>query len=145
MKKSVAFLVLMFTSQVALGDFLWPRGNDFTLTFESIEITKDNERDRSEEIEEISELMQAEIEAKFTNDRSTLIVTFSFKDGYLFELICNQSVGSTYQCAHKEDPESDKYTYNIDILTSFSRLTGLKLRGEDNFRDEKTMITLSLK
>ena len=142
--RTMLFLTFLWPTY-ALAEFLWPRGNDFSLTFESIEITKDNERNRAEEIEFISWLMQAEIEAKFTNNRSTLIVIFITRDNDLFELICTQSVGSTYQCVDKENPDGGRYTYNIDLLTSFSRLTGIKLHGKDNFIGEKHIIEFSIK
>ena len=138
-------LLIFLWPAYALAEFWWPRGNDFSLTFESVELYEDNKRNRSEEIELISELMQAKIDAQFTSNRSTLILIFNFKDNDLFELICNQSVGSNYQCVDKEDPSGVKTTYNIKILTSLGRLTGIKLRGEDNYKDDTIILTLFIK
>lgn len=123
MKKSIAFIMLMFVSQVALGDFLWPRGNDFRVQVQDISIYTDGEFDTAESNEARKEKLGA-VGVLFINNQRT-ILRLAIEDEGVSEdaLICSKTSGF-FEC-ETEDAD-DKLTAHLEV--NLKRLTGLKLK-----------------
>ena len=122
MKKSIAFLVLMFASQVALGDFLWPRGNEFRLQAQEVDISIEGLTDLTE-INDARKEALGSMFSLFINDQRTVLRLA--KDGDDDPIICDKYEGF-FKC-ETGDPDI-KVTAHLEI--NLKRLVGLRLEYE---------------
>ena len=90
MRKSIAFLVLMLTTQMALADFLWPRGEKIEMEIYSAFVLENGQYNLDKEKEILSNLEHRSISLKFFSNRTRIWL---------------EIFGNRYECLRQHDHE----------------------------------------
>ena len=136
MKKSIAFLVLMFASQVALGDFLWPRGNEFTVTVQDFTF----ETNSPSQYESLSSQRAEAIGQKFKiflNNNRDALVLINNEEGE--NTTCFKRI-NYFDCAEKDSEVEVKAFLEINL----KRLVGLRIEAKSPNWDNEGFSTATM-
>lgn len=120
MKKTLAFLMLMLASQMAIADFLWPKGNDLTAKIHSATAWENM-------------LYDAEKTEAILSNNDSMILKLNFKKDRRDVVL--EIWGDSYNC-HRQDMQGHKdmyicpkpdYRIQINLYQRFRVITGVQI------------------